>query len=242
MASLLALDTSTRACSVAVMRDGEALSHCFEAMDRGQAERLLPMVDEVMGAASMDFPALDAVLVTRGPGAFTGLRIGLAAARGLALAADIPCFGLTTLEVLARQTGPGGEPLLVAIDSKRGDLFVQAFDPDGTALMKPEGLAPDRLSPELTKLGLAGPLRLAGDAAEKAALNLAGFNCTMTGISHPDALALGELACSLYPLSAEEHPPSPLYLRPPDAKVPKDGGRLRPRALVPASSRPDRTG
>src|SRR5450432_1394851 len=100
--TILALDTSGAACSVA-LRDGAGrlLAHRFEALARGHAERLMPMLREVMAEADVDFAALALIAVTTGPGSFTGIRVGLAAARGLALASGLPILGITAFEALA---------------------------------------------------------------------------------------------------------------------------------------------
>ncbi|MCB2100253.1 MAG: tRNA (adenosine(37)-N6)-threonylcarbamoyltransferase complex dimerization subunit type 1 TsaB, partial [Rhodobacterales bacterium] len=100
-ATLLALDSATGACSAAVRAGGALVAHRFQAMARGQAEALMPMAAEVLAEAGLTATDLDGVAVTRGPGAFTGLRIGLSAARGLALAAGVPCLGVTTFQALA---------------------------------------------------------------------------------------------------------------------------------------------
>ena len=98
---ILAFDTATSACSAALWEDGRVGARRFETMTRGHAEALVPMIADVMDEAGTNFPRLDLIAVTVGPGAFTGLRIGLAAARGMALAAAVPCLGgLTDDEAL----------------------------------------------------------------------------------------------------------------------------------------------
>ncbi|MYK59531.1 MAG: tRNA (adenosine(37)-N6)-threonylcarbamoyltransferase complex dimerization subunit type 1 TsaB, partial [Rhodospirillaceae bacterium] len=140
MARLLVFDTSCGACSVAIWSGDRAIAERYEAMPRGQAERLLPMIEETLAEAGMAWGRLDAVGVTRGPGAFTGIRIGLAAARGLALARGIPAIGISTFEALA-VLAPAG--CMVAIDTKRNDLYCQLFGPGGAAAGDPGILAPD---------------------------------------------------------------------------------------------------
>jgi len=128
MTTLLIFDTTAAACSVALWRNGTVVADRYEPMPRGQAERLLPMIQEVLDDGSLNYGALDGVAVTCGPGAFTGLRIGLSAARGLALAGNLPIVGLSTFDALAiRADGP----CLVAIDTKRRDLYLQTFDDGG---------------------------------------------------------------------------------------------------------------
>src|SRR6266853_3397229 len=120
---VLAFDSSAAACSAAV-RDGDGglLAHRFESLARGHAERLMPMLRAVMAEAGLAFAALDLIAVTTGPGSFTGIRVGLAAARGLALASGLPILGVTAFEALAQAVSPverAGLGLLVAIDSRR---------------------------------------------------------------------------------------------------------------------------
>jgi tRNA threonylcarbamoyladenosine biosynthesis protein TsaB len=134
---VLAFDSSGAACSAAI-RDGEGrlLAHRFEPLARGHAERLMPMLREVMQEAGLAFSGLDLIAVTTGPGSFTGIRVGLAAARGLALASGLPLLGVTAFEAVASAVSPDecrGGALIVAIDSRRDDLFIQSFAADGTA-------------------------------------------------------------------------------------------------------------
>ena len=129
---ILAFDTAVAACSVALWRDGVVLAAARETMDQGQAEALMPMIEAVMAKAGASYAALDRVAVTVGPGSFTGVRVGLAAARGLGLAAHKPVIGVMTTEVLAAAVAEAerkdGVHILAAIDTKRGDLYVQQFD------------------------------------------------------------------------------------------------------------------
>lgn len=231
MTTILALDTATNACSAAVWTDGAVRSRRFETMVRGHAERLVPMLAEVTAEAGLNPKHADLIAVTVGPGAFTGLRVGLAAARGLALAAGTPCLGLTTMEAIAAAVADRGDGLVVALDSKRADLYVQMFGPTGAALSDAVALAPEVLADFVGGDVSAGAaLTVAGDAAETAAglLTAAGFTVRDAEVLYPDASVIAELAAGRWTPGQEVARPAPLYLRPPDAVVPKAGGRLRP--------------
>ena len=129
--TLLGIDTSTSACSIAVCDGGVILAHLHESMTRGQSERLAPMVEAGIAMAGIGFPDLDFVAVTRGPGSFTGLRVGLAFAKGLGQALDIPVFGVTGFVAVARAALAGADTanlgVAVVLESRRSDLFLQIF-------------------------------------------------------------------------------------------------------------------
>src|SRR5579859_2559976 len=130
---VLAFDCSGAACSAAVRLDGRVAAERFAAMERGQAEALMPQIAQVMAEAGLDFTALEAIATTVGPGSFTGLRLGLAAARGLALAAARPLLALTSFEALLAGLPvdhSAGRKVAVALDSRRGPVFAQLFDAD----------------------------------------------------------------------------------------------------------------
>ncbi|MHA1598030.1 MAG: tRNA (adenosine(37)-N6)-threonylcarbamoyltransferase complex dimerization subunit type 1 TsaB, partial [Alphaproteobacteria bacterium] len=124
---VLAIDTATSSCSVAMWGDGDILARRAESMPRGQSEALMGMIADVLSEAELDMSAIDLLAVTIGPGAFTGIRIGLAAARGLALASGLPLLGVTTTEAIAAAIKGNNIPLLVALDSKRADIFIEVF-------------------------------------------------------------------------------------------------------------------
>ena len=145
MTRLLAIDCAAGACSVAVRDASGILAAAHSAMERGQAEALMPMVADVLAEAGIVASDLGAVAATVGPGSFTGVRIGLAAARGIALAAGLPTVPVTTLEAIAEAAGPGDQPLLVVLDAKRSDVYGQWFGPDGTALDGPRALPAEAL-------------------------------------------------------------------------------------------------
>jgi len=228
---ILALDTATTGCSVSLWCGGDVLVHDARDMSRGQAEVLLPMAVEALRQAGLTPQDLDAIAITRGPGAFTGLRIGLAAARGLALALGIPCIGVTTLEVLAH--GVSGEDrhgkiILAAVESKREDLYVQTFDEVLSPLSEP--LAAD--GPGLAALvGTAEAILVVGDGGKRAIdmLRGEGIEAQLSpAAALPDTRIVAALAATRFDVHAKASAPAPLYLRPPDAKMPKNAGRARP--------------
>ncbi|RDD63350.1 tRNA (adenosine(37)-N6)-threonylcarbamoyltransferase complex dimerization subunit type 1 TsaB [Ferruginivarius sediminum] len=226
--TLLAFDAAGGGCSAAVRVRGATVASRSEAMRRGQAERLVPMLQEVMAEAGISYAGLDAVAVTVGPGGFTGVRIGLATARGLALARNLPIIGVTGFEAFAAAVPPHGNDdraLLVAIDGKRSDIYAQAFAPDGAALSEPAALLPEALDGWLPP----GPLLLAGDGAGQAqpALRAAGRDTVLADApARIDAAVVARIAASR-PLPQVQTPPRPLYLRPPDVTPPRGAEAAR---------------
>lgn len=215
----LAFDCSGGSCSAAVGGSGGVLAERFELMQRGQAEALLPMIEAVMAEAGIAFSRLTRIITTTGPGSFTGLRIGISAARGLSLASGIPAFGITSFEAvyLGLERSERRAGVAVVIDSRRGSLFCQATAPDGSPLSEPVGLEPahflDWLPPHLHHIAGDGVALLKGIALPPhVAVSLA-----------PEVIKAAALLC--VPTSAGIHPPQPLYLRPPDVTQPK------PRAI-----------
>lgn len=146
---LLAIETSTEACSVALWIDGEVHER-FEIAPRRHTELVFPWADELLAEAGLNKTQLDAIAVGRGPGAFTGVRLAVALAQGIALALDKPIVPISTLAALALQApSPAGEGwgegkpcdtshyLLAAIDARMGEIYLGAFAPDPTCLLRP---------------------------------------------------------------------------------------------------------
>jgi len=214
---ILAVDTALGACSVALLEDDRLLAHLFEPMERGHAERLAPMVDEVMKQACVEFAALDRLAVTVGPGTFTGQRVGLAFMRGLRLALNIPLTGVTTLEAMAMAAmAETGSPKAAAIhDARRAEAYLLLRD--GETVVQPPIVLP--FADAVTRIATFGACALAGTGAAMAHEKL-GRDFALTTIRQPDALWVARLA-QKYPATAEA--PGPLYLRAPDAKLP--GGK-----------------
>jgi tRNA threonylcarbamoyladenosine biosynthesis protein TsaB len=208
----LALDTATGACGAAVVRDGHVLASLSEPMLRGHQERLAPLVGETMALAGVSFAQIDRIGVTVGPGSFTGLRVGLAFAKGLGLALSRPCIGVGTLEALAA-SAPGPGLTVAVIDGKRGQLYVQVFD-GGAALMAPDALPVEIAAARLAELWRDGPARLVGPGATLLSGALPGAQVIERAAADPVAVA--RLAAA----KPADAPARPLYLRPPDAKLP----------------------
>jgi tRNA threonylcarbamoyladenosine biosynthesis protein TsaB len=221
MVSVLAFDTAGNGCSAAVLCDGRLAAHRFAAMARGQAEHLLPMIEAVLGEAAVPIATLDLIAVTVGPGAFTGLRIGIAAARGLALASGLPALGITSFAAVAAQVPPearAGRTLVVALDSRRAELYLQAFGADGGPLGEGALVAPA----DLARWVPAGPLLLAGDAAPALAAALAPRKPDLApGPGIADAADVARLAAAAWQPGLRPAPPRPLYLRAPDTTAPR---------------------
>lgn len=222
---ILAFDTTVAACSVALWRDGAVLARVRAVMDQGQAEALMPMIEDVMSRSGESYAALDRIAVTVGPGSFTGVRVGLAAARGLGLAAHKPVIGVLTTEALA-QAVPQQErddthvQVLAAVDTKRGDVYVQAFDAHLRALGDPRVMAPAQLPAWLND----GPIVIVGDGAAIAAPSLGPRALLSSAEALPDPAVIATCAATR---DAAPGGPLPVYVRPPDAVIPQHGGRLR---------------
>ena len=238
--NILAFDTACASCSAAVRSEGRLLARRFEPMPRGQAEALIPMVQDVLAQAGTTFRDLDGIAVTVGPGSFTGLRVGLAAARGMALPLGLPVVGVTTLEAVAWGAraatggGPPGASCLIALETGRGDVYAQSFSLPGLEpVCEPAALSPGdamRLIPADAS-GASGVV-VAGDGAGsvRGPLAEAGIEVRLAaGCSRPDAARVASIgALRLTDGAGPAALPAPLYLRPPKVRPPPHGGRLRP--------------
>jgi tRNA threonylcarbamoyladenosine biosynthesis protein TsaB len=215
--TILAFDSSGAACSAALWTRGRIAARRLEPMSRGQAERLMPMILAVMDDAGCAFADLTDIAVTVGPGSFTGIRVALAAARGLALAGKLPVAGITTFDAVLEslpEAEAAGRAFAIVIDSKRGDLFVQFYDRDRRPIGGPAILAPASV------LGLAPgtPLILAGDGAGLVRPLLpAGADVRFAAAAPVDAASLAALAARRG--AREWLPPAPLYLRAADVTI-----------------------
>jgi tRNA threonylcarbamoyladenosine biosynthesis protein TsaB len=225
---ILAIDTALEACSAAVLDTEQAATSVHESqpMVRGHAEGLMPLIARVMERAELDFAALDRIAVTTGPGSFTGLRVGIAAARGIALAAGKPVVGLTTLAAYAARLVAADDtlPVVVAIDARHDHVYLQVFGPGGRTIVAPR-LAPLR---EALRIAATGAPRLTGTAAAMlAAAWPAGERAPslVDARRAPDIDWVARLGAAAPDTGA---PPKPLYLRAPDAQ-PQNAAQLARR-------------
>jgi tRNA threonylcarbamoyl adenosine modification protein YeaZ len=191
------------------------------AMTRGHAEALVPMIDRIVSQAEGGFQALTRVAVTIGPGSFTGIRVGVAAARAIGLACKIPVVGISTLSALAAPVIASGyrPTIAAAIDAHHGNVYVQSFVVDGGTQLAPTILA---VRDAVRALG-PGPFRLVGSGATMLAIEAwsLGINAEMDEQTMtPDIAFVARLGLLADPNRALARP---FYIRPPDAKPQTNG-------------------
>ncbi|ANK80415.1 MAG: tRNA N6-adenosine(37)-N6-threonylcarbamoyltransferase complex dimerization subunit TsaB [Rhizobiales bacterium NRL2] len=225
---ILAFDTACGALSAALWAEDSVRFAVFQRRRRGHAEALMPLLERVLDAAGTTPAQLDAVAVTLGPGTFTGLRIGLAAARGFRVALGIPVIGLSTLEALAAGAARRwpDRPVLAAIDARRDQVYVQYFRRAGGPFAE-AWTAPAAMPAAAAAAMLSPGTALAGSGA---ALVAAHCGAAQPGVlaadMEPDARDIARIAASRGPVWRGAPPPAPIYLRQADA--------------TPARPRPDR--
>jgi tRNA threonylcarbamoyladenosine biosynthesis protein TsaB len=215
---ILAIDTALDACSAAVLDTGTAELLALESlpMKRGHAEALMPLIARVMQAAQLSFAALDRIAVTTGPGSFTGLRVGISAARGLALAAGKPTVGLTTLSAYAAATVSRNRPapVISAIDARHDHVYCQIVAGDGSPLVRPKVLGIG----EAIAASQFGAPHLVGNAAKILADRWpkdVPQPIAVDAQAAPDIAWVAWLGAAADPATT---PARPFYLRAPDAK------------------------
>jgi tRNA threonylcarbamoyladenosine biosynthesis protein TsaB len=214
---ILAIDTALEACAVALL-DAEANS--FRALEsqpmaRGHAEALMPMIERAMKTADLPFGALDRIAVTVGPGSFTGLRVGISAARGLGLAADKPVVGVTTLSAFAAPfLSEAGGPIISLIDARHEHVYMQVVGGDGAGLVRP-CVVPIA---DVFAHAQHGAPRLVGNAAALVAARWPADLAPPASVEQqaaPDIAWIAWLGVAADPSASK---PRPLYLRPVDAR------------------------
>jgi len=203
---VLGIDTTQDACRAAVIDGARVMAARSEPMQRGHQERLAPLVAQVMAEAGLGFDALDRIAVTVGPGSFTGLRVGLAFAKGLALALGIPCVGVPTLPALA--AGRTGRCAAV-LDARRDQVYLQLFE-DGDSRSDAMAVSIPEATERVRAFAAGGQIGLIGSGAA-----LVAPGATILGALDPATVAM-LAAQAPEPLT----PPRPLYLRAPDARLP----------------------
>lgn len=201
MPRTLVIDTATAACSVALIAAGEIVAETYEEVGRGHAERLMPMI-----AALPDGGRADAILVDCGPGSFTGIRVGIAAARALGLGWSVPVHGYGSIAVIAAAAGNEEQTIGIALIGGHGELFVQRY---ATCPLQPL-TSLESLAPAAAALALTDMLVLGSGAAQL-------VEARGNGIAR-DALPRAANA-RLLPAAMAALPPSPLYGRAADAKA-----------------------
>jgi tRNA threonylcarbamoyladenosine biosynthesis protein TsaB len=205
---ILALDTCLAACSAAIVDGERVAASVSEPMIRGHQERLAPMVRDLAAKAGIAFQDVDRIGVTIGPGSFTGLRVGLAFAKGLALALDRPCVGVGTLDALAASSASRGYVAAV-IDGGRGQVYLRIFD-RAAALTAPDVLPLEMVAARLAEWN-GGGMTIIGPGAGRLEGLAMDMRCVELAAPGPEAVAA---LAALAPLA----PPRPLYLRAPDAR------------------------
>jgi len=230
---ILAIDTALDACAAAVLDTvaGKLIARESLAMKRGHAEALMPLIARVIEASGIAFASLDRIAVTTGPGSFTGLRVGLSAARGIALAANKPAVGLTTLTAFAAPvvSETGEHPIISAIDARHDHVYFQVVSGNGISLVRPR-VAPIEEALEASRFGAP---YLVGNAARILADRWPAHAPPPFKVDAqpaPDIAWVAWLGAAVSPDTALARP---YYLRAPDAKPQKD--LLQKPAQPPAS-------
>jgi tRNA threonylcarbamoyl adenosine modification protein YeaZ len=221
---LLAIDTSLEACSVGVADDEGPPLVLSEVIGRGHAERLPGMVEAAMDQAGLAFADLDRVVVATGPGSFTGLRVGIAAARGIGLVIERPVVGVATLQCHAETARAidAGRPVLAVLDGGRGEIYGCLYEADGFPAGPPLMAPPAAFANHARADAL-----LAGSGADLVAAAMGGLAVAriVHRLASPDMAILCRLGRAA---PADGGKPSPVYFRPPDAR-PQDAARIARR-------------
>lgn len=224
---ILAIDTCCGAVSACILDSGsdKPIAQRSESMARGHAEALAPLLEQLMSDVEGGFAGLDRIAVTAGPGSFTGIRIGLATARAVGLALDIPVVGVSTLVAFAGPLLAEPRPGIIAsaIDARHGRVYLQLFEATGRPL------APARIAGlrDAVRAMGAGPVRITGSGAPALAAEAARIGLPVEwadGADFPDIAAVALVGLAADP---RDCPPRPVYLKPPDAQPATSDGVAR---------------
>jgi tRNA threonylcarbamoyl adenosine modification protein YeaZ len=225
---VFAIDTALEACSAAILdtESGEILASESLPMARGHAEALMPLIARVMATAKLDFSRIGRFAVTTGPGSFTGLRVGIAAARGLGLATGKPVAGVTTLAAFARPliAADATLPVVAVIDARHDHVYLEVFGAGGRVPVTARIVS----VAEALRLGTGGAPRLVGNAADLLARNWPRADrapATVEQRAAPDIAWVARLGAAA---TESTSPPKPVYLKAPYAQ-PQNGGQLARR-------------
>ena len=222
---VLAIDTALAACSAAVLDTvfGGVIASESLPMVRGHAEALIPLIARVMARAELSMFDIDRVAVTTGPGSFTGLRVGISAARGIALAANKPAVGLSTLLAYAAPHLANDEttPVVSVIDARHNHVYLQTFAPGGRTVIAP------RIAPisEAVRIAAETPARIVGNAARLVADGLKSQGKPSIVVDDRAAPDIAWIATTGAAMDQDQAPPKPQYLRAPDAQ-PQNAAQL----------------
>ena len=211
---ILGIETSTLRGSVALVEDGRTIATADHSEPNAHAERVLPLFDRMIAESGWSKTSLDRIAVGIGPGSFTGLRVGIALAQGVALGLDRPVFGVGSLEAMAR-AAPASTPALrcPVIDARRGEVFLAVYDAAGTERAAPVAIATDAAARTLEALCEGAPKILLGQAAVALAADV--FRSEQTDLPHAVWVAL--VAAELPEGAAGA---VPLYVRGPGLVLP----------------------
>ncbi len=215
--TILAFDTSAAHCAAALLKNGVILGECLEHLSRGQAERLMPMLEELLTDHGLAWRDIDALAVGIGPGNFTGIRISVSAARGLALGLDIPAVGVSIFEVMRLCGGAASSAAeIISLEAPRGEAYVQPFRV-GEAQSAPRQIDPAAPPADLR---FAEALQVRGYRAEDIARSL-GASAVPAELSDI-AQHLAQVARRRLSEGGAPGRPAPLYVRAADAAPPRD--------------------
>jgi tRNA threonylcarbamoyladenosine biosynthesis protein TsaB len=222
---VLAIDTALAACSAAVLDTayGDIAASESLPMVRGHAEALMPLIARVMEKSGLAIRDLDRIAVTTGPGSFTGLRVGIAAARGLGVATDLPVIGVSTLSAYAAPYlgADDKSPVVAAIDARHNHVYLQVFAPGGRTLVAPRLAALGdavRAASDTASCIVGSAAQAVADALSRTAPK----PVTVDAREAPDIAWVAQIGAVM---PEAKSPPKPQYLRAPDAQ-PQNAAQL----------------